>query len=630
MTTCSNQKLLHRALSVIMTWIFIYTLVRQQQSRFLRLYAELKASPQPLQRLAPAAKWLLAGAGKAAQFVTGVDGGPTEGQQGGSEDAMNQEPGLAPAGAYSEDLSTQSHSQSDPNLPAADVFPSQPAGNATSYPPAADTAAQEEHYAGVAALIAASDAHGEKASQSLDSNEPQGLGHRGKEWGFGSFFMKSGSRAPSFSTNLDSPVDKTAGTGRPPPPPVFTRSSASGVLGKDSPGTVNSEQGSTVIHPSPHGSPPRPPPGPSWGIRKAESSAQQPIASTELPEEAEGAGWTAQPSPSGQGWLAQSVSAPMQADTGNAAPEVPEQTVGSFSQGWLAGNAQSSNTGQEESFFSAYQGVSGQDNYNGFGVPATVKPLSPVTTHSKTDPVLDASPSGAGWLNGGVDDAVAQAEDVTVDAHGEVLYANTPRAADDCATPFQAGVIDTFAGGDSFFNDPSMAMGAAGAEALGQFFGASTTPRAADVSAADGPASFFDEQPSHTPCAGHTADSFFASSGDPSADVGLCHQNYVAEPEDVTVDAYGQLQYASTPTPHAATTGTVFGDTRPMEDSSGVGELPAQPEYVSKHVWGDSAGYTAEPANYASGALHLLLCFCVQDAVFILSQEAGHSLQHIA
>lgn len=118
------------------------------------------AAPAP--RFAPAAKWLLAGAGKAMTFVVGADGKADDvNADAVTEDADTGASVLAPAGAFDSE-------QSMPALPA----------------PAVDTSAQEAHFSGVASLLAASEARAASA-------EPpqQDGGDGGGSWGgFGGFF----------------------------------------------------------------------------------------------------------------------------------------------------------------------------------------------------------------------------------------------------------------------------------------------------------------------------------------------------------------------------------------------------------------------------------------------------------
>ena len=148
----------------------------------------------------------------------------------------------------------------------------------------------------------------------------------------------------------------------------------------------------------------------------------------------------------------------------------------------------------------------GTENYSGFGAPSNGRPLSPLAVRPRTDEQSASLVGGGAWLGGGHPE-VADAEDVAVDARGDVQFASTPRAAESCSTPFRAGGAEAF-GGQSFFEDPAMQLDAATveAEAPGSFFGAATTPRAADAAvpavATGAPPSFFDETMSHTPLAG--------------------------------------------------------------------------------------------------------------------------------
>ena len=575
--------------------------------------------------------------------MTGVDRGAKEPDAAESGAPAQQHPDCAPAGAYSRDLSGQS--QSDSQLTAVDVPSSHPAGDPPppAAPPAADTAAQEEHYAGVSAMLAAADTQDPaEGPAGAESPADQTGIHRGREWGFGSFFMnRQGSRNPSFSANLD---DVTAVNGRPPPPPVYTRSSPSAAWGKESPGTGSTEQGSTIVHASPQAaSPSRPPLAPSSGNREIESSTQKHFPSQDVPQESEGTGWAAQQHIPSQGvpqkseeteWAAQSpargwgqpgdvphhTTTHASVDASTVQPAV--SIMGDTGYGWLGGKHESAaapDTNDIASGTAAEQIGWGQGDYSGFGAPTSGKPQSPLTVRSRTDAKSDASlSSGGGWLGGG-NTEVAAAEDVAVDARGEVQYASTPRAAESCTTPFRAGAADTFAGG-SFFEDPAMQLDAKAveAEAPGIFFGTATTPRAADCAtpsavSTGAPPSFFDEAMSQTPRAGRppaeVQQSFFSGTQYDSAGATDAQQQHIAEAEDVAIDAYGQVQYASTPTPRT-TSATFFGDYRPTEDPP----APAiETQDTSQYVWGagasrwgtDGTSSAVVASSDMPGALHL-------------------------
>lgn len=117
-------------------------------------------------RFVPAAKWLLAGAGKAMTFVVGADGGSkaVEGELAEAE-AGGGVSDMAPAGAF-------------------DRAPS---------PPAVDTAAQEAHYSGVAELMAASEARAASPGTGTAQEGGEGGGWRG----FGGFFRGRGQQQES-------------------------------------------------------------------------------------------------------------------------------------------------------------------------------------------------------------------------------------------------------------------------------------------------------------------------------------------------------------------------------------------------------------------------------------------------
>lgn len=582
--------------------------------------------------------------------MTGIDRAANDPDQPEHLDPSQQPTDWAPAGAYSREPSTQS--QSDSQLPALDggVPSSHPTGELER--PAADTAAQEEHYAGVSALLAAADT--QSNAESTAEQSAREWHHRSRDWGFGSFFTnRQGSRNPSFSANLDISADTTVGNGRAPPPPVSTRISPSAaLLSLGSPGTATSEQGSTVIHPSPHApSPSRPPLGPSWAPQQeVESNVQQQSESSQPApheSEAEGSGWAAQ-RPT-QGWGHSDAAHTGTHASVSAAEPAAASNTGDAGYGWLSSTTHAphdsagitASTGTEQ----VWEGQ-GQGSYSGDGLRATGRPLSPVAVRPKADPKT-ASLSGGGWLSG-VQQEDAEAEDVAVDSHGDVQYADTPRAGESCTTPFRAGAAETFAGGGgSFFEDPGMQLDAATveAEAPGSFFGTATTPRAANAAVhavatgAPAQASYFDETMSHTPRAGDLAagvqqsffdettsqtpragelaaglqQQFFGDSAYTSTGAADTQQQEIAEAEDVTVDAYGEVQYASTPTPRTVS-GTFFGDTRPVQDPS---MAALQPHEASQHAWGDGgnrwggggpSSFTADAVASAEvpGACYLL------------------------
>lgn len=135
------------------------------------------AAPAP--RFAPAAKWLLAGAGKAMTFVVGADGKADDTNTDAAVgDAGNGASALAPAGAF----------DSEPSMPAVPA-------------PVVDTSAQEAHFSGVAALLAAS----EGRAGSLE--QPQQDGGGGGGWrGFGGFFGGRGQQQQQDELRTEEPA----------------------------------------------------------------------------------------------------------------------------------------------------------------------------------------------------------------------------------------------------------------------------------------------------------------------------------------------------------------------------------------------------------------------------------------